>query len=155
MTGVSVTKPGPRPGRPPFQPTDRDRQLVEQLAGLGLRHKDIATLIPGQRSGKGISVVTLHRHFRAELDRGMVQADVKVLRSLFEKAIGNGPSAVRAAIWWAKTRLGWTRSEGRATNGGVVFAPVGASPEEWVARRDRSSPRSGGAGERGSGGAPT
>ena len=105
MPRVSVTKPGPRPGRPAFRPTDRDRQLVEQLAGLGLRHKDMATLIAGRPSGGGISVVTLHKHFRTELDRGMAMAHVKVLRSLFEKAIGNGrPRCVRLS---GGRRAGW------------------------------------------------
>lgn len=80
MPRVSVTKPGPRPGRPPFQPADRHRQLVEQLAGMGVHHKDIATLITNPQTCWGISVVTLHKHFRAELDRGMAMANAKVIR---------------------------------------------------------------------------
>lgn len=118
--------------------------MVEQLAGLGLRHKDIATLIVNERSGGPISVVTLHKHFRAELDRGMAQADVQVVRSLFEKAIGNGPSAVRAAIWWTKARMGWGHAADRRDRvgqaGGVLFAPANTTPSEWI-RRQENEPR--------------
>ncbi len=74
-----------------------------------MNHKDIATLITSPQSRCGISVVTLHKHFRAELDRWMAMANAKVARALFEKATGGGPWAVRAAIWWTKCRMGWGR----------------------------------------------
>lgn len=155
MTGVSVTKPCPRPGRPAFRPSERDRQIVEQLAGLGVHHKDIATLITNPQSSCGISVVTLHKHFRAELDRGMAMANAKVTRALFEKATGDGPSAVRAAIWWTKCRMGWGRTApsdgGSGQPCGVLVAPAAMTPEEWIREQEAKQGRSGhspGRGER-------
>ena len=52
----------------------------------------------------GISIVTLHRHYRKELDHGRHQVNIKVVQSLYKAAVeGN----VTAQIFWAKTRLGW------------------------------------------------
>ena len=48
---------------------------------------------------------TLRKHFRRELDRAMVEANVKVAQSLFNMATsGNN---VAAAIFWMKSRAGW------------------------------------------------
>ena len=40
---------------------------------------------------------------------GKAKANAKVAKSLFQKATGTGPSAVTAAIFWAKTQMGWRK----------------------------------------------
>lgn len=87
-------------GRPPHQPTDAARKQVESMAGYGITEDDIAMSLE-------ISKPTLIKHYRRELDMGHIKANSAVAQSLFKKATGDGAQAVTAAIFWAKTRMGW------------------------------------------------
>ena len=91
------TQPG---GRPSFQPTPSQRQMVEAMAGCGIPETDIASVV-------GIAPKTLRRHFRGELDTGHIKANAKVAGNLYRLATGNGREAVTAAIFWLKVRAGW------------------------------------------------
>lgn len=86
-----------KPGRPPFEPTAEQRELVKQLAGLGTRHEDIARLIK-------IDEGTMRKHFGDELEAGRAEANAKVAHSLFKAALAGVPAAM---IFWLKTRAGW------------------------------------------------
>jgi hypothetical protein len=73
------------------------------MAAYGVPQIDIAKVID-------IAPKTLRKHFRRELDTGMIEAGAKVSENLFW--IGTqrrqlGP-AVTAGIWWEKTRLRWS-----------------------------------------------
>jgi hypothetical protein len=57
-----------------------------------------------ERTGKPISLETLFKHFRTELDSGKADATYEVINALFDKAV-NGDTT--AAIWWTKTQCGW------------------------------------------------
>jgi hypothetical protein len=71
-----------------FEPTDEQRRTVRAMAGFGVPHEDIGTLLE-------IGAKTLRKHFRRELDRGTAEANAKVAQSLFNMATqGNN---VRAA----------------------------------------------------------
>ena len=87
-------------GRPSFQPTPSQRQMVEAMAGCGIPETDIATVV-------GIAAETLRKHFRAELDTGHIKANAKVAGNLYRIATGSGREAVTAAIFWLKVRAGW------------------------------------------------
>src|SRR6476619_1411665 len=87
-------------GRPSFQPTPSQRQMVEAMAGCGIPETDIATVV-------GIAAKTLRKHFRAELDTGHIKAKAKVAGNLYRIATGSGREAVTAAIFWLKVRAGW------------------------------------------------
>ena len=51
----------------------------------------------------------IRKHFRAELDRGAIEAITKVAQSLFRTATeGNN---VAAAIFWMKARAGWREKQ--------------------------------------------
>ena len=82
----------------PFEPTEAQRRLVRAMAGFGVPQEGIATLLE-------IDPKTLRRHFRAELDRGAVEATAKVAQSLFQMATQG--RNVAAAIFWMKARAGW------------------------------------------------
>lgn len=84
-------------GRPPFEPTDEQRRLVEQLASFGLKHEEIGAVI-------GISHVTLAKYFENELATASVKANAKVAHSLFKKCLEGDNTAM---IFWLKTRAGW------------------------------------------------
>lgn len=111
-----MTHPG---GRPSYKPTDKDRRTVKALAGFGTSHEDIAQTI-------GIDPKTLRKHFRKELDAGVIEANAKVAQSLYVRATtmtGNPGAQVTAAIWWTKARMGWsdkTRTEITGADGGPV-----------------------------------
>ncbi len=81
-----------------FEPTEEQRRTVRAMSGFGIPQEDIATFLE-------IEPKTLRKHFRRELDRGMVEATAKVAQSLFQMATsGNN---VAAAIFWMKARAGW------------------------------------------------
>ena len=87
-------------GRPPHAPTPELRRQVETMAGYGIPAADICLSV-------GVSPMTLRKHYRHELDIGHVKANSAVAQSLFKKATGDGAQCVTAAIFWAKTRMGW------------------------------------------------
>jgi hypothetical protein len=92
---------GARPGagRPAFQPTNNEREQVEELAGIGLPMDQIAMLIRG-----GIDDETLRKHFHVEMVSGKAKANSQVGRTLFQKALDGDTTA---AIWWTKTQMRW------------------------------------------------
>ena len=69
----------------------------------------------------GISVETLVKYYREELDTSAAKANSIVARNLLQKATGNGPTSVTAAIWWTKARMGWSeRTEHTGADGGPL-----------------------------------
>lgn len=91
-------------GRPSFRPTDEQRELAKQLAGLGTRHEDVCLFIK-KADGKPISHVTLHKYFGDELAVGKAEANAKVSNSLFKSATQEG--SVAAQMFWLKTQARW------------------------------------------------
>lgn len=104
-------------GRPPHEPTDAERRQVESMAGYGIPAADIAMSLQ-------ISRPTLLKHYRRELDMGHIKANSAVAQSLFKKATGDGSQSVTAAIFWAKTRMGWKETTAHEHSG-----PDGAAIE--------------------------
>jgi hypothetical protein len=79
-------------------PTEEQRRLVRAVSGFGIPQEQIATHLK-------IDAKTLRKHFRQDLDRGMVEATAKVAQSLFQMATSG--KNVAAAILWMKARAGW------------------------------------------------
>lgn len=81
-----------------YVPSDEQRRTVRAMAAFGVPQDAIAAHC-------SLDPKTLRKHFRMELDRGTVEANVKVAQSLFTMATaGNN---VAAAIFWMKARAGW------------------------------------------------
>ena len=100
----------PNAGRPPFEPTDEQRRMVEGMVGFGITIEDISKLIINPQTGEGIAKNTLMAHFRREIDQGAVKANAKVSQTLLQQATGGGnwkDANVTAGIWWTKCRMGW------------------------------------------------
>lgn len=95
-----------RGGRPQYTPTDKERAQCKALAAMGVPHTDIALVLQ-------ISAPTLRRHFRHELDTGIVEANAKVAQSLFKQATDPVKPSVVAAIFWLKVRAGWVEGGDR------------------------------------------
>ena len=83
--------------RQPFVVNEALREKVSHLAGLGVPQDDIASII-------GCAPKTLRKHFRAELDRGVAEANAIISGCLFAAAKGGNTTA---QIFWMKTRGGW------------------------------------------------
>ena len=97
---------------PPHAPTEKSRAEVAALYSYGIPQQEIARFI-------GIDTKTLSKHYREELDVAQVKAHAAVGRFLFQSATGatlkEGAShsdCVRAAMFWAKTRMGWKETQG-------------------------------------------
>ena len=90
------------PGRPAHQPTDKTRAEVRALSSFGQPQTDIAGYV-------GISDKTLREHYRDELDNAAMRANAAVAAKLHNAATLKEHTApsVTAAIFWAKTRMGW------------------------------------------------
>lgn len=115
---VTVKKPSnrgglrdPAGGRPPYEPTDRQRREAEAMAGFGIPHEDIANLFE-------IDAKTLRKHYRRELDVGHVKANAKVAETLWKKAVDG---CTTSAIWWTKARMGWSEKVDVNLRGNIVF----------------------------------
>jgi hypothetical protein len=89
-------------GRLPFEPTEKDREMVEKLANWGVAEHHIAPLI-----SDGISVMTLRKYFMTELERGRAKASAGIGQTLFQKAMAGD---VASLIWWTKTQMRWTEA---------------------------------------------
>jgi hypothetical protein len=115
-------------GRPAHKPTEHTRKLVRQLSGLAVRHDDIAHLVE-------ISDVSLRKHYASDLQRGRVEANLQVTRSLFQAATRpNNPNVV-AQMFWLKNQAGWKDLPVAATAGDdintlrIVFSDARAGPD--------------------------
>jgi hypothetical protein len=84
-------------GRPPFKPTDEQREQVITLSSNGLPHIQISRII-------GCAPKTIRKHFREELNIGKIQANAKVAGALYHSALNGN---VKAQTFWLKTVSGW------------------------------------------------
>ena len=85
-------------GRPPFERTEENANRVSMLLAMGWSNDRIAGCILDPRTGKPISVPTLKRHFRAELQVREVARDQLVARQLmmaFQAAESGNVGAMR------------------------------------------------------------
>ena len=96
-----------RVDRPAFEVGEAERELVKELAGLGIRQSDICRLI--RRKGKPIGETTLRKHFADELDLGGIEANARVAMTLFKMATSGEHPGMTA--FWLKCRAGWRETQ--------------------------------------------
>lgn len=77
--------------------------MVKLMSAIGIPEDRMVHAIINPTSNKGISPITLRKHFREELNQGLVQADIKAGANLLKLT----ESSAAAAIFWAKCRLRW------------------------------------------------
>jgi transcriptional regulator with XRE-family HTH domain len=112
-----LTAPIKRRGNQPFVPTDKERQQVERMVGLGLTQEQIAKIL-------NIAESTLKKYFREELDNGEAKANSAVAQNLFGIATSREQGSVAAAIFWMKTRGKWKEINHHAHGGDNDRAPI-------------------------------
>ena len=107
--------PGGRPPGTGYKPTANERELVIRMKAMGIPLKDMVLLLPsrtkkgGERGGRPISVPTLLKAYKHELESGKLAADMQVVNAFFRNCVGTAtePGSVAAQIWYTKTRMGW------------------------------------------------
>ena len=103
-------------GRPPHEPTPKDRKTVEIATSVGIPQPIIARII-------GVHETTLRDYYRDELDLGKARANMAVCGNLFRIATGNSPQAAASAMFWTKTNAGWketVRQENTGADGKAI-----------------------------------
>jgi hypothetical protein len=113
MSGVAG-----RSGRKKFVPTPDQREVVKLLAGRGILQEHIRRLIRNPQTGKPLSIKTLERAFATEIQTAKVELKLQVARFAMDTILGRRPVnakpiknervRVTLAIFFAKTRMGWT-----------------------------------------------
>ncbi len=104
--------------RNPHEPSAQTRAEVSALKSFGVAQSDIANYI-------GVDDKTLRKHYREELDNAQTKADANVAKFLYNAASGKALDAgasyadcVRAAMFWAKTRMKWRETDNEAQGNG-------------------------------------
>ena len=125
--------------RPVWTPTDAQRRQTETMAAYGIPEADIARVL-------GVSKPTLRKHCGTELDTGATRANSKVADFLFygicggtgKPAFKDERARVTAAIFWMKTRGGWsetsTHKHTGVANGDPIEVEVGTVRERLMRR---------------------
>lgn len=79
-----------KPGKPPYVPTREDRRLVEAYVGVGMTQDEICGAlsrpVDHERGPLKMSVPTLHKHFRRELDTAQAKTVARMRIKLIAKA---------------------------------------------------------------------
>ena len=123
--------------QPPHVPTEKTRAEIVALRSYGVPIKEVAAYI-------GIDDKTLYKYYKEELDNSAIKANANVGKFLYQAASGQAlttgasySDCVRAAMFWAKTRMGWKETnvqEHTGANGTALQAPVfnivGVAPKD-------------------------
>ena len=96
-------------GRKPFEPTAKERQQVEAMAGVGLPHDQIGALVRD-----GVCTDVIRQYFAKELKAGKAKASAKIGQTLFNRAIGGETAAL---IWWTKSQMKWKETQSHELTG--------------------------------------
>lgn len=81
-----------------YKPTDNDRALVNALISHGVPVDEVAAYL-------GVARRTVQNHFKEELTRGKINANLRVSKKLFDAAMDGNTTA---QIFWLKARAGWS-----------------------------------------------
>jgi hypothetical protein len=95
---VSTARTRHKGRRPIWEPTEEERKFVSSLTAYGITQNEICFILD-------ITVPTLHKHFRKEIDTALPLANAKVAEGLFNNA--TKLNNVTAQIFWLKTRAKW------------------------------------------------
>src|SRR5262245_11753270 len=81
-----------------FRPTEEQRRIVAILSGFCVNQDEICKLIPGCDGNKRISKVTLHRHFKTELETGNATLKELIARKFVEALEAGEAWAIRLGL---------------------------------------------------------
>jgi hypothetical protein len=110
----------PDPGQPGIahKPTRASRRLIKRMVSAGLTQTSIASIT-------GLSVDSLAKHYRHELDTGLDESIALMERSLYRRGLQGDTTA---ALFWLKARAGWRDRDAMNVQVAQVL-PAGGKPE--------------------------
>ena len=91
-------------GRPPYEPSDKDRRVVEMMAGWAIPEERIAKVL-------AIDPKTLRKHFGEELEVGHAKLEAQLAQNLLRIAQGHDRQSLIATIFALKSRFGWVEQQ--------------------------------------------
>ena len=95
----------------------------------------------------GITVKTLRRHFKDAIRIGQTRIDAISVNTLLAAMNAGGRDALTAAMWWQKSRMGWTEKppldERPADQGMRVTIELVGEPPKVIDHDDAPTPRPG------------
>jgi len=99
-----------------YIPTDADKQLVMQMAAVGIAQEQIAAVI-------GLSVDTMVKHYKHEIETSKSKAIAKIGGTLYNKALKGDNTCM---IFYLKTQGGWRETSHHEITGkdGAEFKPI-------------------------------
>lgn len=104
-------------GRKAFVPTDEERANVQLWAGLRISELEIAVLVRD-----GIHFQTLRKYFEREISLGRALDSVETAKNIKEKSML--PNGSAAAIFWAETQMGWTKTDKVELSGSLDISKI-------------------------------
>jgi len=113
-------------GRPKFEPTQDQRSQVKLMKALRIPEDRICKTITNPRTGKPVAPMTLARAFAPELASGATEFHTRVGNFILCAILGKKPALgdaikseqvrMTAAIFYAKTKMGWKETGSEQTN---------------------------------------
>ena len=91
-------------GRPRYEPAEKDRRVVEMMAGWAIPETSIAKVL-------AIDPKTLRKHFAEELTVGHAKLEAQLAQNLLRIAQGQDRHALIATIFALKARFGWIEQQ--------------------------------------------
>jgi hypothetical protein len=92
-------------------PTPEQRRIVAILSGFNVNQDEICKLIPGCNGNRRISKITLHRHFKAELQTGNVTLKELIARKYVDALEAGEAWAIRLGL---KNKYRWSIGDNAA-----------------------------------------
>ena len=109
-------KPKNKGGRPKFEPSKEQREIVKVMAGHNIEQAKIALALD-------IDNKTLRKHFKTELTNAAAMVEATLAASQFARAKQNTAVGQRATEFILNTRFGWKKQES-VEYGGRNGAPI-------------------------------
>ena len=95
-------------GQPKFEPTQDQRSQVKMMKAFGIPEDRICTTITNPRTGKPVAPMTLARAFAVHaLVGNFILCTILGKKPALGDAIKSEQVRMTAAIFYAKTRMGW------------------------------------------------
>ena len=123
--------------KPLHQPTEKTRAEIIALRSYGVPIKEVAAYI-------GIDDKTLYKYYRDELENSAIKANANVGKFLYQAASGQAlttgathSDCVRAAMFWAKTRMGWKETNVQEVK--MADEPISKVTIEIISANDKDS----------------
>ena len=123
--------------KPLHQPTEKTRAEIVALRSYGVPIKEVAAYI-------GIDDKTLYKYYREELENSAIKANANVGKFLYQAASGQAlttgasySDCVRAAMFWAKTRMGWKETNVQEVK--MADEPIAKVTIEVISANDKDS----------------